>query len=371
MANKTDPADPRFMAAALTLSRRGLGRVWPNPSVGCVLVRDGRVVGRGWTQPGGRPHAETEALDRAREAAKRATVYVTLEPCTHQGETPPCADALIEAGVARAVVALEDPDPRVGGGGVERLRAAGISVELGVGAARAEEINAGYLMRVRRGRPLVTLKVATTLDGRVATRPGESRWITGGAARARAHLFRAETDAIVIGIGTALMDDPRLTCRLPGLEDRSPVRIVIDGRLRLPPSNRLVAEAGEVPTWLVVLRDAAPDRRQAYLDAGVEFVEVEPDADGRPDPDDVLRRIGERGVTRVLVEGGSFIAGALLRAGLVDRLAWFRAPGIIGGDGIPVAVALGVERPDEAPTFTRLSLLQVGDDLLETYAPKS
>ncbi|MCK5275514.1 MAG: bifunctional diaminohydroxyphosphoribosylaminopyrimidine deaminase/5-amino-6-(5-phosphoribosylamino)uracil reductase RibD, partial [Alphaproteobacteria bacterium] len=220
------------MRAALALAGRGLGRVWPNPAVGCVLVdRDGRVTGRGWTQPGGRPHAETEALARAGGAAKGATAYVTLEPCVHHGQTPPCADALIEAGVARVIAATEDPDPRVKGGGLGRLRDAGIAVEAGLLREEAELLNAGYLMRQREGRPVVTLKLATTLDGRIATHAGESRWITGEAARARGHMMRARHDAIMVGIGTALADNPTLTCRLPGLEDRSPVRIVVDARL--------------------------------------------------------------------------------------------------------------------------------------------
>src|SRR6266705_1008472 len=219
--------DEQAMRAALALARRGLGRVWPNPAVGCAIVKDGRVVGRGWTQPGGRPHAETEALARAGGAAHGATAYVTLEPCCHSGRTPPCADALV-------VAALEDPDPRVVGGGLARLRAAGIAVEAGLCAAEAAEINAGFFQRVRLGRPLVTLKLATSLDGRIATASGESRWITGPAARERAHLLRVTHDAILVGTDTVLADNPQLTCRLPGLGHRSPVRIAIDRELRIP-----------------------------------------------------------------------------------------------------------------------------------------
>ncbi|MGQ3031841.1 MAG: bifunctional diaminohydroxyphosphoribosylaminopyrimidine deaminase/5-amino-6-(5-phosphoribosylamino)uracil reductase RibD, partial [Ferrovibrionaceae bacterium] len=220
------------MRHALGLAARGLGRTWPNPAVGCVLVRDEIVLARGNTQPGGRPHAEVVALSRAGSQAAGATAYVTLEPCAHHGKTPPCADALIAAGIGRCVVALQDPDPRVDGGGIRRLLAAGIPVTTGVCEAEAAALNAGFLMRVRQGRPLVTLKLATTLDGRIATHAGESRWITGATARARGHLMRADHDAIMVGIGTALTDDPDLTCRLAGLEDRSPVRIVLDGRLR-------------------------------------------------------------------------------------------------------------------------------------------
>src|SRR6266446_3099076 len=262
-------SDVGHMRAAIALARRGLGDVWPNPAVGCVIVRKGRVVGRGWTQPGGRPHGETVALARAGVAATGATAYVTLEPCCHWGKTPPCADALIAAGLRRVVVALEDPDPRVAGAGIERLRAAGIEVEVGLCAAEAAEINAGFLQRVRLGRPLVTLKLATSLDGRIATAGGESRWITGPLARERAHLLRATHDAILVGTDTVLADDPRLTCRVPGLSRRSPVRVVIDRHLRISPGARLIAEARQVPTSVVTPGAADPDRQKALRNAGV------------------------------------------------------------------------------------------------------
>ncbi len=243
--------DLQHMNAALALARRGLGRTWPNPAVGCVIVKDGRVVGRGWTQPGGRPHAETEALDRAGTLADGATLYTSLEPCSHHGKTPPCADAVINAGIARVVMAIEDSDPRVKGTGLARLRAAGVTVDIGIGAAEATEINAGFLMRLATGRPLVTLKLATTLDGKIAMASGESRWITGEPARRRAHLLRASHDAVMIGIGTAIADDPELTCRLPGMADRHPVRIVVDPGLRLPLTARLVVDAAKIRTWIV------------------------------------------------------------------------------------------------------------------------
>ena len=231
------------MHAALTLARRGLGDVWPNPAVGCVLVNGRRVVGRGWTQFGGRPHAETEALRRAGPVSRGATAYISLEPCDHHGETAPCTEALISSGISRAVIAIEDPDTRVCGRGEARLRAAGIAVDMGVCRAAAAEVNAGFLLRVTEGRPLVTLKVATTLDGRIATGSGDSRWITGDAARIVAHRLRAEHDAVIVGSNTALADDPELTCRLPGMERRSPVRIVLDGRLRVPSTAKLVRTA--------------------------------------------------------------------------------------------------------------------------------
>src|SRR5579864_840444 len=272
--------DLHAMRAALALARRGLGTVWPNPAVGCVILKDGRVVGRGWTQKGGRPHAETEALARASEAAKGATAYVSLEPCSHHGRTPPCAEALVAAGVARVVAAVEDPDPRVSGSGIARLKAAMIAVETGVCAADAEEVNAGFFCRVEHRRPLVTLKLATSLDGRIATASGESRWITGLAARERAHLLRATHDAVLVGTGTALADDPQLTCRLPGLENRSPVRIVIDRHLRLPVTLHLLAEADQVRTWVATLASADPARQGALTKVGIKIVAAEPNAMG-------------------------------------------------------------------------------------------
>jgi diaminohydroxyphosphoribosylaminopyrimidine deaminase/5-amino-6-(5-phosphoribosylamino)uracil reductase len=355
------------MRAALGLARRGLGNAWPNPAVGCVIVKHGRVVGRGWTQPGGRPHAEAEALARAGNAAQGATAYVSLEPCSHQGRGPPCADALIAAGIARVVAALEDPDPRVAGSGFVRLREAGIAVDIGLRATEAEELNGGFLCRVMQGRPLVTLKLATSLDGRIATASGESRWITGPAARERAHLLRATHDAVLVGSGTALADDPQLTCRLPGLERRSPVRIVIDRTLRLPATLELFTRAREAPTWLVT--SAAADKTVVLARArlGVEVLALETDETGGIDLDAMLRALGDKGLTRLLVEGGGTIAAALLRAGLVDRLVWMRAPIAIGGDGIAALAALGLNALADAPRFALIASEIAGDDLIETY----
>src|SRR5512134_1017521 len=237
----TGDEDAHWMGVALTLARRGLGNTWPNPSVGCVLVRDGRVVGRGWTQPGGRPHAETEALRRAGDLARGATAYVTLEPCSHHGRTPPCCNALIAAGVARVVCAMRDPDPRVDGRGFARLREAGIEVVEGLLEAEAQALNAGFARRIREGRPFVTLKLATTLDGRIATARGESRWITGPEARREAHALRARHDAILVGSGTAVSDDPDLSCRLPGAAPVKSLRVIADARLRTPPTAQVCA----------------------------------------------------------------------------------------------------------------------------------
>jgi len=359
--------DLAAMRAALALGRRGLGTVWPNPAVGCVLVNGGRVVGRGWTQKGGRPHAETEALAPAGAAARGATAYVSLEPCSHWGQTPPCADALIAAGVSRAVVAIEDPDPRVAGAGIARLRAAGIAVELGLCADEAAEINAGFLQRVRTGRPLVTLKLAASLDGRIATKTGESRWITGLAARERTHALRASHDAILVGTGTVIADDPELTCRLPGLVGHSPLRVVLDRTLRVPLGARVFAETGAVATWVVTLPSAAPERQAELSRRGVELIAVAPDEAGRIDLAAALRALGDRGLTRILVEGGGTLAASLLRAGLVDRLVWAHAPLLIGGDGIPSVAALGLDHLAAAPGFELLATERVGADVVESF----
>lgn len=359
--------DLRWMRTGLALARRGLGAVWPNPAVGCVIINEGRVVGRGWTQPGGRPHAETDALRRAGQAARGATAYVSLEPCCHWGRTPPCADALIDAGVRRVVVAVEDPDPRVAGNGIARLRAAGLVVDTGLGAEEATEINAGFLTRLALGRPLVTLKLATSLDGRIATSSGESRWITGPPARAQGHALRAAHDAIIVGTATVLADDPQLTCRLPGLGQRSPVRVVLDRQLRIPRSAAVIADARQTPTWIVTMRSADAARRAALLAAGATLIDVDPDSNGRIDLIAALAALGERGVTRLLIEGGARLAAALLRVRLVDRLAWFHAPLLIGGDGTPAVAGLGLDRLADAPGFERLSVARVGDDMLTTF----
>lgn len=338
------------MRSAIALARRGLGYTWPNPSVGCVIVADGRVVGRGRTAPGGRPHAETVALAMAGPAARGATAYVTLEPCSHHGQTPPCADALIAAGVARVVVACGDPDPRVDGRGLTGLREAGVAVETGVLADAAGETLAGFVCRVRRGRPLVTMKLASTLDGRIATATGESRWITGAAARRVAHIARAQHDAILVGIGTILADDPALTCRLPGL--RNPVRVVLDRTLRTPARAAVLDDSA--PTWLIHSGDAYRE------DARLLTAPATPDG---LDPAVALRALGDAGLTSVLVEGGAAVAGSLLRAGLVDRVLWFHAPAIMGDDGWP-ALRLASGPMAELRRFTHVRHERLGDDML-------
>lgn len=368
MAASFNDDDRRFMAGALSLARRGLGQVWPNPAVGCVIVKDGMVLGRGWTQPGGRPHAETEALRRAGANARGATAYVTLEPCAHHGKTPPCAEALIAARIARVVAALDDPDPRVSGGGMAALRRAGIASETGLGAEEAREINLGFLTRIAQGRPMATLKLATSLDGRIAAHGGDSKWITSESARARAHLLRAAHDAVLVGIGTALADDPALTCRLPGMEDRMTVRVVLDGAARLPLESKLVRSVHAHPVWVVARGDADIHRVAALERAGVKVLRVTPDADNRPDPARAFGMLGSLGLTRVLVEGGGRIAASVLKAGLIDRLVWFRAPVVLGGDGVPALAGMGVGKVADAFGFRRRAVSPTGPDLMESYA---
>ena len=355
------------MAIALRLAERGLGRVWPNPAVGCVVVKGGRIVGRGWTQPGGRPHAEFEALRRAGAEALGATAYISLEPCAHYGQTPPCTMALLHAGIRRAVIAATDPDPRVDGRGIDQLRQAGVEVSLGLGKEEAERLNAGFFLRVRERRPLITLKLAASLDGRIATRTGASRWITDEEARQRAHRLRAAHDAIMIGSGTALADDPELTCRLPGLEDRSPVRIVLDGRLRLPLSSRLARTARKVPTWVIARADVDSKRRAALERSAVEVLTVATAAEGRLDLGGALAALAQRGLTRVLVEGGGEVAAALLRARLVDRLVWFQAPLLIGGDGLAAIGALEADALADCVRLERAHSLTLARDAVQAY----
>ena len=355
--------EEKHMRAALALARRGLGGTWPNPSVGCVLVRDGRVVGRGTTAPAGRPHAESLALAWAGELARGATAYVTLEPCSHHGQTPPCTNALIAAGVARVVLAHGDPDPRVNGAGVATLRAAGIEVVTGVLEAEARVEQAGFLTRVGLGRPMITLKLASTLDGRIATRSGESQWITGPGARRAAHALRGRHDAVLAGVGTVQTDNPELTCRIPGFRKTPDIRIVADSHLRTRLTAQLVATAAVTPTWFLHRLGADPDRMSALRHAGVRLIEVE-GAEHGIDMAAGMRALGTAGLTRVLVEGGAQVAGALLRAGLVDRIAWFHAPSVMGGDGWPAAQAFGTTALDAMPRFERVASRPVGDDML-------
>jgi len=340
--------DARFMALALALGRRGLGRTWPNPAVGAVIVEDGIIVGRGWTQPGGRPHAEIEALRHASEAARGATLYVTLEPCSHYGKSPPCADAIIAGGVSRVVSALEDPNPEVAGAGHARLRAAGIAVDIGVGAEAARHDHAGHIRRMRDGRPHVILKLAVSADGKAGAPGRKPLPITGEAARERVHLLRAQSDAIMVGIGTALADDPILTCRLPGMEKYSPVRVVLDSALRLRPASRLARSARDVPVWAVTGGEASRAAEDALLRQGVTVLRAA-QSDGRLDLAAVLNLMGARGVTRLMVEGGPTLAASLLAADLIDEAVLFQSSKIVGTEGVDALDGLPLTALTQSP----------------------
>ncbi|WP_047996926.1 bifunctional diaminohydroxyphosphoribosylaminopyrimidine deaminase/5-amino-6-(5-phosphoribosylamino)uracil reductase RibD [Puniceibacterium sp. IMCC21224] len=353
------------MAHALGLGRRGMGQCWPNPAVGCVIVQGGRIVGRGWTQPGGRPHAETVALAQAQRAAHGATAYVTLEPCAHQGQTPPCATALIQAGVGRVVAPLEDNDPRVSGKGFAMLRAAGIEVTCGILAKEAARDHAGFFLRTGAGRPFVTLKLASSFDGRIATATGESRWITGPAARALVHGERARHDAVMVGAGTARMDDPALTVRGFG-EMRQPVRVVVSRLIDLPLMGQLARTARDIPVWICHGPDAPSELRKAWEGLGATLIPCS--KNGRQvNAASVLQALGNRGLTRVFCEGGGTLAATLLSADLVDALVGFTAGLAIGAEGQPSLGAMGLDRLTAAPRFDLTETRAVGADVLHRW----
>jgi diaminohydroxyphosphoribosylaminopyrimidine deaminase/5-amino-6-(5-phosphoribosylamino)uracil reductase len=354
--------DAGWMRVALGLARRGLGRVWPNPAVGCILVSDGRVVGRGWTGDGGRPHAETVALANAGTRARGATAYVTLEPCAHTGRTPPCTEAMIEAGIARVVVGLEDPDPRVNGSGIEALRAAGIAVEVGCLPTEALDVNRGFLSRITIGRPLVTLKLATSIDGRIATGAGESRWITGPRARAEVHQMRAQSAAVRVGAGTARNDDPQRDGRGFGLASANPVRVVVTGGLTVPRDGYLGETAQAIPLWLCHHAEAEPARQKAWEEKGAVLIDVPFPSDGQLDLSVMMQRLGARGLTRLLCEGGGRIAAALLAADLVDEIVTYTAGLVLGEDAVAAIGTLDVDALQLAPRFRLLETVRVGPD---------
>lgn len=330
-ANATD--DARFMALALDLGRRGLGHTWPNPAVGAVIVKDGIILARGWTQDGGRPHAEVEALKRAKKSAEGATMYVTLEPCSHQGKTPPCADAIIRAGIARVVSALEDPNPEVKGRGHERLRAKGITVDVGLGGEEARRVHAGHIAKVTLGRPHVLLKMAISADGKVGLAGRKEAAISGEAARQRVFQLRAQSDAILVGIGTVLADNPQLTCRLPGMMERSPVRVVLDAKLSVPLNLSVVATVRETPTWVFAARSTSVIAQEVLEQRGCKVFRVD-DEDGRLDVGRVLTTLAGEGITRLMVEGGPTVAASLVAADLVDEAVLLRGEKDIGAGGI-------------------------------------
>jgi diaminohydroxyphosphoribosylaminopyrimidine deaminase/5-amino-6-(5-phosphoribosylamino)uracil reductase len=362
-------ADQRFMQLALTLGRRGQGRTWPNPAVGAVVVKDGVIVGRGWTQPGGRPHAEPEALKQAGEAARGATLYVTLEPCSHVGKSPPCADAVIAAGIARVVSSIEDPNPEVAGQGHAKLRAAGITVDVGLGAAEAARDHAGHFRRIRDKRPHVILKLAVSSDDKIGAAGRKPLAITGEAAKARVHLLRAQCDAILVGIGTVQADDPLLTCRLPGMEARSPVRVVLDRSLRISGTSRLVHSARETPLWVMTSNLAEAPAAMKLGAAGAQVIRVATTSTPPPGLDlpAVLQALAEKGITRLLVEGGARVASSFVAAGLVDEVWLLRGPDPVGADGVAALDALPLSALTQSPALKVRASEMLQRDTLTIY----
>lgn len=356
--------DERFMRLAIALGERNLGLTWPNPSVGAVLVDESGaapvIIAQGATQAGGRPHAERVALAAAGGRAKGATLYVSLEPCSHHGRTAPCADAVVEAGVARVVSAIEDPDPRVAGLGHARLREAGIAVTTGCLARQARRAHIGHITRVTRGRPAVTVKLARSTEGFAGSRHGPRLMLTGEIANAKVHLMRAHADAIMVGIGTVLADDPLLNVRLPGLEARSPIRIVVDSRLRMPAAARIVTGAREIPTWVLTTVDAPVEAEKALVAQGVEVLRVSSDESGRVALPEALELLGMRGITRVFCEGGPALADALAEADLVDELVLITGRSARGQGDVP---ALGLALQDRMELLDAWAEQQVGPDL--------
>jgi diaminohydroxyphosphoribosylaminopyrimidine deaminase/5-amino-6-(5-phosphoribosylamino)uracil reductase len=358
--------DERFMRLALALGRRNLGRTWPNPAVGAVIVKDGIIVGRGWTQPGGRPHAETQALKRAGKLAEGATMYVSLEPCSHKGKTPPCADAIIRAGITRVVAAMEDPNPEVAGSGHAKLAAKGIQVDVGLGANEAQRIHAGHVKRITGSRPLVVLKLAVSADDKVAAAGRRPVVISGEEARERVFQMRAHSDAIMVGIGTVLADNPALTVRLPGMFELSPVRVVLDSQFRLPLASHVVATVRETPTWVFGSRAASPIAEEILSERGARVFRVG-SRDGRLDLAEVLKILGGEGITRVMVEGGPTIAASLVKNDLIDQAVLLRSDKTIGPDGIDPLTDMPFRMLTHSVDLAMSGSEQVGPDRIEYF----
>jgi diaminohydroxyphosphoribosylaminopyrimidine deaminase / 5-amino-6-(5-phosphoribosylamino)uracil reductase len=360
--------DARYMELAFSLGRRGLGNTWPNPAVGAVIVKDGDILGRGWTQAGGRPHAEVEALRRAKKLAQDklvgATMYVTLEPCSHQGKSPPCADAIIRAGIARVVSAMEDPNPEVAGQGHERLGGKGVAVEVGLGADEARRAHVGHIMRIREGRPYVMLKLARSADGKVGLAGRKPVALSGEPARSRVFQMRAQSDAILVGIGTVLADNPHLTCRLPGMLERSPVRVVLDSQLRLPLSTSVVATVRETPTWVITSGNPSAIAEEILRQRGCQVFRVG-ERNGQLDLDEVLKLLAGQGITRLMVEGGPTVAASLVAADLVDEAVLIRAEKSIGASGIDALE--GMPLAALTAKLQARSSERLGSDTLETF----
>ena len=362
--NDFNSEDERFMRLALALGRRGLGNTWPNPAVGAVVVKDGVVLGRGWTQPGGRPHAETEALRRAKRSARGATLYVTLEPCSHDGQTPPCADAVIQAGIKRVVCALEDPNPQVAGQGYAKLRASGIQVDTGLLADEARRAHAGHIAKITQARPHVLLKMALSSDEKVGFAGNKRAFITGDDAQARVHMMRAKSDAVLTGIGTVLADNPQLTCRLPGMFERSPIRVVLDANLRTPLSLGVISTVRETPTWVFCATGASEMAEEILVHKGAKVFRV-PETNGKLDLGEVLKTLAAEGITRLMVEAGPRVAASFVGDGLVDEVALLRAPKPLGEGSLEALDGMALSALTEGMSEGETE--EVGEDTLTWY----
>jgi len=362
-------ADKYYMQMALDLAAKAMGRTSPNPMVGAVVVRGGEVVGRGYHARAGTPHAEVHALREAGNSARGATLYVTLEPCCHHGRTGPCTEAVIEAGISRVVLAMSDPNPLVAGKGVQRLREAGLQVETGVLEEASRKLNEVFIKYITTRLPFVVLKTAMSLDGKIATAGGESQWITGPYSREYVHHLRDRYDAILVGVGTVLADNPSLTARLPSGGGRDPVRVILDSRARTPQNAKVVTQASRAPTIIVTTPGAPPERVRALQEAGAEIIEV-PREDAGVNLALLLRELGRREITGVLVEGGARINGSFVKANLVDKVYWFMAPKIIGGAEAPGPVGgSGFSRLNDALQVQDITIYRFGEDIcLEGYA---
>lgn len=364
--NNFSKKDVEYMRSALALARRGLGRVWPNPSVGCLIVKNGIVLARARTADTGRPHAEYRAIAQAGENCTGADMYVTLEPCANHGKTPPCCELIASSGISRVVVACTDPDQRTNGSGIEQMQLSGLDVVKDVCPDTARSVNAGYFLSRMEGRPMFTLKTASTIDAKIATENGESKWITGDLSRRRVHMERDSHDAILTGIDTVIADDPELTSRLAGVHHRS-VRIVLDSHLRLPLQSCILKSSQEVPTWIFTTVPENDKRFRSLLNLPVEIFSVRQDKYGHCDLYEVAMILGRRGLTRVLVEAGGRLAAAFLRQRLCDRLLWFRSQGIIGMEGISAIGPLKTEKLSDIIRGRRTEIISCGEDCLEIY----
>lgn len=361
--------DERWMRVALSLGRRGMGQVWPNPSVGCLIVNHGRLIGRGWTAQGGRPHAEQIALEMAGKEALGASMYVTLEPCAHRGKSPPCVEAIIKAGIGRVVYALIDPDIRVSGKGIKKLKEAGLEISGPILEDLAQRDHRGFLSRITQGRPHISLKLASSLDGKIATKTGESKWITGFSARQMVQGLRARHDAILIGAGTARFDDPKLTLRLKDTQRRAPLRIVVSRMLDIPKNGNLAKTAQDGLLYLAHSGKASASEKQAWRANGAHLIEICDNRDYNGlDLEELMQILGKKGLTRILVEGGGQIGANLLKVGLVDELIQFYAGKILGADARAAIGHMNIQYLKEAPVFTKLKIARCGDDIMQSWS---